>query len=312
MYKVLLPGEALIDSFEENNKIIKKVGGAPLNVCGAINKFNVPSYFIGTIGHDEHGKLIEKILTKYGIGLEGLIKINKKTTIANVKLDSSGERSFTFERGADEHLKFSLISKDLLNDFQILHLGSATAMLGGELWNTYIKLSELASDKIIIFDPNYREALYKLKKDIFIKRSKFLIAKSDIVKVSSEELELLTKEKNIEIAAQKLIELGAKIILVTLGKKGTFYFSKDYKKIVPSILVKQIDTTGAGDAFIGYVIGQLAANNINKYNINNDLMLKYIRKANICASITVTKYGALESIPKKELVEKIHRENPWD
>lgn len=304
MYKILSVGEALIDKFNINGKITEKVGGAPINVAAAASKFNVPVTFVGAIGNDHFGLFIKKILLKEGINTSGLVTKYLPTTVAYVEVDSDGERSFKFKRGADENLKFTDISKSLLR-FDILHLGSATAMLGGKLWETYNKLLNSSKNKIIIFDPNYRKALYEGIEKEFISKSLSIIKKSDIVKVSLEELEILTGLGKKE-GSEKLIELGAKIVFITLGEEGTYVATSKFQKIVKSVNVKQVDSTGAGDAFIGYIAGSIAKDSLSKIEImNKNIISQITKKANISASLTVTNHGGLEAIPNLEEVEKV-------
>ena len=312
MHKVLLMGEALIDQFTENGKVLAKVGGAPLNVAAAITKFGVTAEFVGSIGDDEYGNKIKELMQQNNVGSTGLITTNDKTTVANVTIDSEGERSFTFERGADENLNYSDIPQALINESKIYHFGSATAFMGGSLWESYSNLLENSQDKIVVFDPNYRDALYNERKEDFINKSRDFISKSDIVKLSLEELILIAGIDNQDQAIEYILTLGPKYVLITLGSKGTSLSTKEETIIIPSVKVKQIDTTGAGDSFIGYVVGQLALSDkdINDFSLED--IKSIIREANICASIVVGRKGAFESIPSIAEVKKISEENPWN
>lgn len=306
--RIILPGELLIDRFERNGELLDKPGGAPANVAVAISKYGADPYFTGAVGNDESGEQLIKSLQNLKLKTDGVIKVDVPTTVANVKIDSVGERSFTFLRGADEQLEFLKIPREISSNYDILHLGSATALLGGELWETYLQFVIHSGNKVVSFDPNYREALYKNKRTTFLSRAHMLIKHADIVKVSDEELKMLTDLDDIKLAAEKLLEMGPEIILVTLGKDGTLVSTKKHTKIIGSVKVQQVDTTGAGDAFIGFVIGYIAANQIKKSDLKDVNWDEVIFKANVGAALTVTRIGAMESIPELHEIEEKIRE----
>lgn len=309
MKKVICPGELLIDficedkdkSLAQGEHFIKKAGGAPANVAVAIKKMGVQSYMLGTVGDDQFGIFLEDTLKKYGVNTDYLIKLpDYDTTLAFVSLDSNGERDFRFNRGADEAYQFSMIDEKLLNEANVYHFGSATAFLEGALRDTYYQLLlyGVKNNKIISFDPNYRDALFAGNEDSFISNSLEFIKHTDILKVSDEEAELLTGEKDIEVAARKLNELGAKYVLITLGKKGTLISTSTTHEYVLVTPVNMVDATGAGDAFIGSIIARVSGSE----DLSMEAMRKNVEFANKVGAMTVQKYGALDSIPYKDEV----------
>ena len=121
--------------------------------------------------------------------------------------------------------------------------------------------------------------------------------------MSEEEVLLITKESNIELAIKKIHSLGAKIVTVTLGSKGTILSYNNEISIVNSIKINQVDSTGAGDSFVGAMlsfISELKHRNYSYYELK-----KICKKANIVGAITCTKYGAMDSIPNLEEVNKL-------
>lgn len=304
--EILLPGEALVDIFEENSKQTIKVGGAPLNVANAINKLGFNSKFLGSIGNDKNGRLIVNKFEKFNLSKEYLSIIDKKTTQAFVKLDKNGERSFSFKRGADSIVKYN--ANDI--EFDVLVLSSATAFLGKKLWSFYKKILEIAKkeEKIIFFDPNYRHQLYKNSLKDFINKSLYFIKNSHFIKLSEEELFLISEENDKEKAINKIKDNDKQIFFITMGSKGVYLYQNQQNELIPSIKINQIDSTGAGDAFFGLIIGQL----LKKYSTNLlDISIKEIRdlvfKANIGAAITTTKKGALESIPNWKKIKDVYK-----
>ncbi|WP_426461541.1 PfkB family carbohydrate kinase [Mycoplasma hafezii] len=308
---VNLPGEALIDEFKQNDHKTLKVGGAPINVCGAIGLLNSNADFLGAIGDDENGNLIKNYFFKNNLSTSELSVLPKtKTTIAHVTLDENGERSFEFTFGADQQYTYD----DYLYIERNVVFSSATAFLKNKLNKTYDSfLNSLTEykEKFGFFDPNYRDALFKNKLAYFKEQSYKYIQNVHVVKLSEEEYQMLYNNTVENILNDKFSNehsaLDEKNVLITLGEKGTLAIYNRKYIIVPSVKTKVVDTTGAGDSFFGFFIAQF----LEQYD-NHDAMknlniedLKYIiLKANICASFVVSKFGAIESLPTLEEIEQ--------
>lgn len=300
-------GELLIDFIGKDiNKGIKngvifekKAGGAPANVAAAISRLGGMSYFLGQVGKDSFGDFLTEILKSENINTD-MVVCEGNTTMAFVAIDENGERNFEFNRGSDGEYDFSSIATDKISKNDIIHFGSATAFLGGKLRDTYFKLLSYAKENniFISFDPNYRDALIS-DAESFVKDCKQFIASSDFVKLSDEEIKLITKEVNIEDGVKALHDMGVKVVCVTLGSAGTFLSVNNESEIVPSISIKQVDSTGAGDAFVGAVLYKVS-NYLDKREINATNWHDIIKFANRVGAITCTNYGAINSIPNKE------------
>ncbi|NOW05564.1 carbohydrate kinase [Clostridium beijerinckii] len=298
-------GELLIDmvcvdnkGLKDGEKFEKKAGGAPANVAACISKLDGNAYFLGQVGDDYFGKHLIELLKDLNINTEMAVE-KGSTTIALVGIDANGERNFDFLRGSDGEYSFNNIELSKITSSDIIHFGSATGFLEGELKKTYFKLLEYAkSNNIYVsFDPNYRDALITPDKlEMFIEDSVEFIRKSDFTKFSDEELFLLTKEKDITAGVNKLHELGVKVVTITLGSKGTYLSVDGQHEIIPSIKIKQVDSTGAGDAFVGAILKQVSDIE-NKQNISFEEWKDIITFANKVGAITCTNYGAIASMP---------------
>lgn len=132
MFKILFPGELLIDRYITPTEKVDKTGGAPANAAVATRKLGLEAVLIAAVGSDSEGASAMRDVERYGVSLKGVQIVSQPTTIANVTIDTCWERSFTFNRGADGELEFDKIPPYLLKDYAALHLGSATAMLGGK------------------------------------------------------------------------------------------------------------------------------------------------------------------------------------
>ncbi|PRX56734.1 carbohydrate kinase family protein [Flagellimonas meridianipacifica] len=313
MKKVFCVGELLIDFVAENQgndlskalHFTKKAGGAPANVACAISKLGGKGIFVGSVGNDPFGSFLLDTLKKEGVDISLTQTSSVFTTLAFVSLAEDGERDFVFSRGSDRELTYDpSLRKDFVG--HMLHLGAATALLGGPLETAYSKylFDALTKEMFISFDPNYRGDLWKDNEQQFIKKCMPFIEKSHLCKFSQEEALLLSGASNVDDACDTLHEVGTKIITVTLGKEGTLVSCNGMKQIVPSIPVKAIDTTGAGDAFIGCLLSQIS--HLDKYEqvfSDTSLLLAMVEKANKAGAITTTAYGAIPALPTKSQLE---------
>ncbi|NJB71289.1 fructokinase [Saonia flava] len=311
--KVFCIGELLIDFVAENQGsdlskatlFTKKAGGAPANVACAIAKLGGKSYFVGCVGKDPFGTFLLDVLEKNDVDISLAQQSKTFTTLAYVSIAEDGERDFVFSRGADKELKYdSSLKKDFKDS--LIHFGAATAFLGGKLEEAYGRyyFDALTQEAFISFDPNFRSDLWKDDEATFIKKCLIFIEKAHLCKFSLEEALIISGKETINDACDHLHETGAKIIAVTLGGQGTYISAPSLKLTVPSIKVKPVDTTGAGDAFIGCLLQQIATLN-SPFDIleNNQLLLKMVTKANKAGALTTTGYGAIDSLPAKEQLD---------
>ncbi|EMA6344527.1 carbohydrate kinase [Bacillus cytotoxicus] len=306
MKQVFCIGELLIDficcdhaSLRDGIHFEKKAGGAPANVAAAIAKLGGNASFMGQVGKDPFGDFLEKTLQENNVDTSMLVK-DKQTTFAFVSIDKHGERDFTFMRGADGEYQFQQIDLSKMQRGDMIHFGSATALLPGELKETYFKLLQYTKEQnhFISFDPNYRDALVT-DPEQFCKDCLFFISQAHFVKVSEEEAIMLSKETNRKKAAQFLLRAGAKCVAITLGKEGTLFATREGEAIIPSIPVKQVDSTGAGDAFVGAMLYQFAKEE-NILDVSFDALCTFATFANKVGAITCTNYGAIPSLPTLE------------
>lgn len=315
MKNVFCIGELLIDFVAEKqgsdlskaNNFTKKAGGAPANVASAIAKLGGKSFFIGCVGKDPFGTFLINTLTEGQVDVSLSQRSDTFTTLAFVSIAEDGERDFVFSRGADKELKYDRRLSKLFKD-QIVHFGAATSFLGGHLEEAYsLYLQEAVSNNSFIsFDPNFRADLWKGTEAIFVQKCIPFIEKSHLCKFSLEEAQLISGKNNLEEACAFLHKLGSKIITITLGGEGTYLSTPAVKKIIPSIKVSPIDTTGAGDAFIGCLLKQIAlTTNLDTLTSGSEPLENMVQQANKAGAITTTNYGAIESLPTQQQLNQL-------
>ncbi len=300
-------GELLIDFVAENqgndlskaDVFTKKPGGAPANVACAIAKLGGKSKFIGCVGKDPFGTFLLDVLNKNNVDTSLAQRSNTFTTLAYVSVAEDGERDFVFSRGADKKLKYDSSVKKSFKE-NMVHFGAATALLGGALEEAYDRylFDALTQKAFISFDPNFRGDLWKDEEKTFVKKCMIFVEKAHLCKFSLEEAQLLSGEKELEKACAVLHEIGTKIITITLGKNGTLISTPTLKKTVGSIKVNPVDTTGAGDAFIGCLLYQVSKLSDPHQILNDtDRLVEMVVMANKAGAITTTKFGAIPALP---------------
>ncbi len=271
--KILCIGEALIDmicidkgsSLADGNNFLKKAGGAPTNVAAAIAALGGIVELAAKVGVDPFGKHLIQVMSDFGVSTKWMLQDeNNFTTFAFVSLMENGERDFYFNRGADGQLSLQEVEGINLDEFSIIHFGSATGFLPGPLQAAYLHLLQKALLKniFISFDPNYRHLLFQNNTQTFIDQSWHFLNCCHFFKMSDEEAILITGATTLTDAVKILFEKTDGVFAITLGKEGTLLGFNEQTLMVPSIAVQPIDTTGAGDAFVGALLYQLSNNTI--------------------------------------------------
>ncbi len=305
--RILCIGEALIDmicidkgkSLSEGNNFLKKPGGAPTNVAAAIAALGGSVELAAKVGNDPFGKQLIQVMQEFGVSTRSMLADeNFFTTFAFVSLMEDGERDFVFNRGADGQLTREEVDAIDLTDVGIIHFGSATGFLPGPLQAAYQSLlhKALLNNIFISFDPNYRHLLFKNDVQTFVDQSWNFLTTCHFFKLSDEEAMLITGCDTVNDAAVALLEKTKAIFAITLGKDGTMLGFDGATTIIPSIPVKPVDTTGAGDAFVGAVLYQLSDKSllsINALSLNH--WNQIIANANKAGARTCEYMGAMEA-----------------
>ena len=314
MSKLLAIGEALIDFIpSESGKALKqveafapKVGGAPANVCGAFKKLGGEAAMITQLGADPFGDKIVDEFEFFGIGTEYVARTEKaNTSLAFVALKEEGMREFSFYRkpGADMLLEADQIKEEWFDDAFALHFCSVS--LGNfPMKEAHVRAIEYATSKgaLISFDPNVRLALWESEEELKKTILEFM-PKAHILKISDEELEFITGKTSIEEARELLFQGETELVLYTKGGGGAEAYTKTTCGSADSLRVNAIDTTGAGDGYIGSFLYQLSADGINKEKISTlteEDLVRYLSFSHKYCAISVQRQGAIASYPTLE------------
>ena len=307
MKKILCIGEALIDlictdkgmPLSKGQHFIKKAGGAPTNVAAAIAALGGPVELAAKVGTDPFGQHLIDTMQSFGVSTKRMLQDeNFFTTFAFVSLMENGERDFYFNRGADGQLSRQEVEDIDLGEFSIIHFGSATGFLPGPLQAAYQGLLQkaLKNDIFISFDPNYRHLLFRNNTQTFIDQAWNFLNCCHFFKLSDEEALLITGSLALNDAVDVLIDKSKAAFAVTLGKEGTLLSLGGKTEIVKSIPINPVDTTGAGDAFVGAVLYQLSNYSFRQMNeLSIETWRKIIFNGNKAGARTCEYLGAMEA-----------------
>lgn len=311
MNKLLSIGEALIDMIPEQvNKGIAEVekfqpivGGAPANVCGAFVKLGGEAEMITQLGDDPFGDKIVSEFEAFGIGKEYVKRTDKaNTALAFVALRDDGNREFSFYRrpSADMLMGAEDVKEEWFQGEYALHFCSVS--LGDFPMKEAHRQAVSYAEKhgmLISFDPNLRKLLWSSEKALYDTVHEF-IPYAHVLKISDEELEFLTGKTEIRDALEQLFVGNVKMVIYTKGSDGAECYTKKASAFAPCEKVKAVDTTGAGDGFIGSFLYQLFKNGVNARNIedvSSEQMESFLKFSNRFCGYSVQRSGAIASYP---------------
>lgn len=316
MKKLCVIGEALIDFIPEaKGKRLKDVGsfkkvagGAPANVAAAVTRLGGRAKIVTQLGEDAFGDFIKETLANCGVETDDIHTTKEGDTgLAFVSLADDGNRDFKFYRRtcADKMLHPSMVNEETLRECGILHFCSVD-LIESPMKYTHKKLIELALDQnmLISFDPNVRLSLWDDPDSLRNTIHEF-IPYAHILKLSDEELEFITGETSLEQALPQLFTGNVQCLIYTRGKDGAVIYHKGQQcGEVEGHSIEAVDTTGAGDSFIGAFLYKLLEDHVdNLETISSDMLKTDLEFANRYAAHTATKEGAISALATQEELE---------
>lgn len=304
MARVWVTGDAVVDLIPDSEtSYLKCPGGAPANVAVAISRLGGDSAFFGRVGQDPLGRFMKQVLKDEGVDTQYmLLDEEHRTSTVIVDLDDHGERSFTFmvKPSADQFLQPQDVPAFKQGEW--LHVCSIALANEPSRSTTLAAMKAIkAAGGYVSFDPNLRAEVWLNPADL---KSVVLqaVALADVVKFSDDELLFLTDKDDLQTALSWLNEqYDLPLIVITQGKKGALVIHNNEQQLITGKPVNPVDTTGAGDAFVGGLLAGLVA--CDDWH-NNDNLLKIIRQANACGALATTAKGAMTALPTAtQLVE---------
>ncbi|CAI3713063.1 ATP-dependent 6-phosphofructokinase [Clostridium neonatale] len=295
-------GELLIDMISDDysdnfqcDNYTKHFGGSPANIAMNVKSLGANSAIASSVGKDGLGDFLIKHLEENNINTDYISRVDYSTSMVLVTKSKTTPIPI-FYRGADYNLPFNSNLKEAIKNSKIIHFSC---------WPISQKFSRDTIEKIIIearkndiligFDPNYHEMIWEDGHD-GVRYIKDLINKVDIIKPSEIDAERIFGQDTPENHVKNFIDLGAKLVIMTLGKDGAIV-SNGIETIKFETQAKDVvDTTGAGDAFWSGFYASI----IKGYSIREALNLGF------AVSAYKLKYlGAVVELPTIEEIKTV-------
>lgn len=312
MKNIVCFGEALIDFLAgkpaapgEAPVFRQFAGGAPANAAVAVARLGGACEFVGMLGEDMFGDFLLHSLREAGAGTRYVRRTDRaRTALAFVSLDARGERSFSFYRPPAADLLFAEDDFDAacFADAGVFHVCS-NSLTGDAIAAATLAGMRRAREAgaLVSCDLNLRPALWADGAPVPSRVWQALEA-ADLVKLAREELEFLQAGGRAERDVVARLLANARLVLVTDGATPVRWHARGSGGELPTLRVQAVDTTAAGDAFIGGLLVQLQREGVDAAGFDAFLadaarLQRALRYACACGALAVTRYGSFAALP---------------
>lgn len=292
-------GDAFIDylSINENNdNYERRLGGASVNLAVHLSRYGIPSFYITKLGKEQDSLFVQEELAQENVKLDYSVLSNgKQIPSVYIHLDHNGDRHFHAYVNAtpDDVLSVDAINDETFFNKLLFYFGSGTLFheVAKEATVKALKAAK-KHGAFISFDANIRSQRWESEAHC---RSTILplLPIADIVKLSEEELLFLLEEENLDLALKRVKEMDIPLLFVTAGKDGSYVIFQGQVEMVKGKAVQALDTTGAGDAFMGAVLYSIY---IDGFPATIQKAADYAYNGNIMGALIAKKTGALPDI----------------
>ena len=319
-------GEALVDflarppgSADAPRHFVEYAGGAPANVAVAVARLDGRARFVGMLGKDMFGDMLASQPQAAGVDTAYVRRTDEaKTALAFVSLDAQGERSFSFYRPPAADLLFREEHFDALcfADAAAFHVCS-NSLTEPEIAAATLAGMRRARDAgaLVSMDLNLRPSLWPQGVDPTPRLWDALL-EADLVKLCHGELEFLARSTGgVDAALQRLGHGRAQCVVITEGAAPIRWFTRTQQGIAPTFPAHVVDTTAAGDSFVGGWLQSLVDQGVEPGNLEAFLdqparLAESLRQAAACGALATTRHGAFAAMPTRAQVEHILRAEP--
>ena len=301
--KVWVLGDAVVDLLPESDgRLLPCPGGAPANVAVGVARLGGTSGFIGRVGDDPFGALMQRTLLTEGVDITFLKQDEwHRTSTVLVDLNDQGERSFTFMVRPSADLFLETTDLPCWRHGEWLHLCSIALSAEPSRTSAFTAMTAIRhAGGFVSFDPNIREDLWQ---DEHLLRLclRQALQLADVVKLSEEEWRLISgKTQNDRDICALAKEYEIAMLLVTKGAEGVVVCYRGQVHHFAGMSVNCVDSTGAGDAFVAGLLTGLSSTGLST---DEREMRRIIDLAQRCGALAVTAKGAMTALPCRQELE---------
>ncbi len=250
---IIVAGEVLVDLVIQPDGTIRAThGGGPFNAARTIGRLGGAVTFLGRLSTDRFGHDLRAALASDGVDLSMAEATDAPTTLAIADLDDDGAATYRFHTAetAAPELSRSAVEAALATRPAAFHLGTLGLVLEPMATALADGLASADPRTLVMVDPNCRPLAIR-DRAVYLERLSAVLARSDVVKVSTDDLAYLYPDRLPGIAIRALLDRGPTIILVTDGSRPVHVVSAAASLEIPVPSARVVDTIGAGDAFGG-------------------------------------------------------------
>ena len=293
---ILVVGESLVDIVvRSDGRRSEHPGGSPANVAVGLGRLGHPVMLATSLGDDERGKVVRVALERSNVRLAPLSVGTAPTSTATAWLDARGAARYDFDIAWDPP------GLDSVPIGPLVHTGSIAAYLGPGADAVEDLVKRASETALVTFDPNIRPRLLDNREAVLTRLTR-LVASCGVVKVSDEDLDWLYPGIAPTAVARSWIELGAGLVVITAGARGSFAVHSAGEVHVASSTTSVIDTVGAGDSYMSGLIDAMVTTGLvdsggtdptaGVRGLSLSDLRSFMHHANISAAITVGRAGA--------------------
>lgn len=288
MTRGLVIGESLMDIVDSD----EHVGGSPLNVAVGLGRLGRQVDFLTSIADDSYGRRIIEYVEAAGVQLVSESRAAERTATARSTIGEDGSAEYVFD------LDWRLSGTPPVTPPLFVHTGSIAAVQDPGCLAVAALIDTYRVSATVTYDPNVRPSLIA-DRGLAVARIEHLIERSDVVKVSEEDLRWIDPTQSPEQIAQTWLRLGPAIVAMTMADRGAVAFCAAGVARVPTRALHVVDTVGAGDSFMVGLLdalwesGSLGGDRRSElHGISVDALTRALEAASLCAALTVARAGA--------------------
>jgi fructokinase len=298
---IIVCGEALVDMVPgqcgSEQGYLPRPGGSPCNVAIGLARLGVPTGFLSRLSTDVFGRLLRDHLERNGVDTRYVSSGSEPTTLAFVHVGQGQDVEYGFyvENSADRNLRPEDLPAALAPRVEALHFGSISLVLEPSASTLEDRMKREQGRRLISLDPNVRAKLIGDRAG-YRRRLEGWVAASDLVKASAADLEWLYPDTSPDSTAQRWLETGPAVILLTRGGDGSSAFGRRASASAEAPKVEVVDTVGAGDAFMSGTLAWLHHNEkldaARLAELSSEALTELLRYAGRTSALTVSRAGA--------------------
>jgi len=310
---IVTVGETLVDLVAPDARHLadatifqRTAGGAPANVAVAGARLGARTALISAVGRDPFGDYLCQLLQHEGVDISALTLVDQRTTLALGARNAGGIPDFVFYRGSDTALSPAMVPEELIQRSTFLHASSMALMSEPSRSATLAALEIAARNNVLVsVDPNLRPSSWP-SFDEARRTVAPLLSSADVLKLNDEEARLLANTSDLDEAMTALAGKD-RLLVVTLGSDGCTWRRGAESGQLPAPRVQAVETTGAGDAFVGALLAELTGpatefGTITAIPATN--LSAAMRFACVAGALACTKVGAMTALPARHDVEQ--------